>query len=160
MKARVCLTSVLAATIGLCALTAEEPRQSKWDRPHEMKMQGLADRCQKMLDLQIAVYDGTKSLNKVIVANADKKPRPKDKLNSVKLSEKQKAIIAEATTVIDMLKTQGATAAFPEVFEMLRTDMKRVQSHLDMNDVGSATQAIEDDIIDTLREMILALNKT
>jgi hypothetical protein len=163
MKSLMLMLSVLAATIGMCArATGEQPRPSKSNevKPGEKKAERLADRCQKMLDLQVAVFDGTRALNKVIEGHADKMPRPKDKQTAVKLLEKQKAVIVEATAAIEMLKTQGAAAAFPEVFEELRADMKRVQCRIDLNDVGSTTQAIEQDIIDTLREMIQALNKT
>src|SRR5262245_43427957 len=104
MKPLVFLATVLAATIVLCDRTAgEQPRPSNWDEVQrgnqdgEKETERLVDRCQKMLDLQIAVYDGTRALNKVIEGHADKKPGPKDKQISVKLSKKQNAIVVEAT---------------------------------------------------------------
>ena len=118
---------------------------------------GLVDCCRKMLDIQIALHDGTKRLCKAVQGNTDKEPRPEDKQIALKLSDKQKTAIVEATTAINMLRAEGVAVSFPEVFEGLRTDMKRVQNRLAMSDVGLATQTIQKDIIETLKEMIRAL---
>jgi hypothetical protein len=159
--ANILFPGVLAGAIAIVPLASgEEPRLAKSDDlkttelRRDKKGGNLADRCKKMLDLQVAVYDCTKDLNKVV---QDKKPRPKDMRISEKLSKDQKAIIAEVTTAIDMLKAEGAAAAFVEVLDQLRSDMKRVQGRLEMSEVGSVTQAIETDVIDTLKEMIRAL---
>jgi hypothetical protein len=56
--------------------------------------------------------------------------------------------------IIDMLNREGTAVAFSEVFEELRADMQRVQSRLAKSDVSLATQVIESDILDTLKEMI------
>ena len=58
-----------------------------------------------------------------------------------------------------MLEAEGSAVAFPEVFQQVREDMKHVQRRLEVTDVGAVTQAIEKDIIDTLKEMIEALKK-
>jgi hypothetical protein len=165
MNGRTFLPLLLAGAVGICALRAgEQPRPAQADRRaeanqlREKKIEGLLAtleaRCKKMISMQIAVYDGTKGLHKIIEDHAEKTPRAEDKQILVKLSEKQRAIIAEATKAIEILQVEGAAVAFPEVFKVLREDMKRVQECLQMGDVGSATQAIEQDIIDALKEMI------
>src|SRR5205823_273569 len=65
----------------------------------------------------------------------------------------------EATKAIDMLQSEGSAVAFPEVFQQVREDMKHVQKRLEGVDTGKVTQAIEEDIISTLKEMIEALKK-
>lgn len=105
-----------------------------------------------MLEIQVAVFEGTKSLNKTIQANADKKPRPEDRLLSLSLAKKQQAIINEANIAIDMLK--GAAVAFTEVFDQVHVDMKHAHGRLLRCDVGITTQAMQRDIMDTLKEMI------
>jgi len=67
--------------------------------------------------------------------------------------------VLEASKAIEMLEAEGSAVAFPEVFQQIREDMKHVQRRLDITDVGQVTQAIEKDIIDTLKEMIDALKK-
>jgi hypothetical protein len=49
--------------------------------------------------------------------------------------------------------------AFPVAFQQLRQDMKNVRNRLDSIDVGPINQAIQKDIIATLKEMIDALSK-
>src|SRR5262249_32529559 len=63
------------------------------------------------------------------------------------------------TKAIEMLEAEGSAVAFPEVFKQVREDMKHVQRRLGVIDTGVVTQAIEKDIIDTLKEMIEALKK-
>ena len=170
MKSHVFLLSLLAGGIGIAALTArEQPRQStsndlaKVNQPREEKLERpsptLLARCQKMLAMQIAVSNGTRSLHKVIEGTADKKPRPKDRQAALKLARDMENTVKEATKALDVLEAAGAGAAFLEVFGELRKDMKRAQRRLKVGDVGLATQAIEAEIIDTLKEMIASLQR-
>ena len=148
MKSRVLFASLLALGSTSFAVTAEEPPGQSTSP--------LLDRCQKMLDMQIAVCNETKGLHKVIERRAGKQPRRKDRQAARSLSAKEAALVAHATKAIDMLEADGVAVAFPEVFRQLRDDMKEVQRRLEMCDVDSATQTIEKDIIDTLQEMITA----
>lgn len=125
----------------------------------ERLLGALKNRCEKMLAMQIAVYHGTEGLYKVIEASAEKKPRREDQQGSLKLSDNEKDIVSEATKAIEMLEAEGSAVAFPEVFQQVREDMKHVQRRLEITDVGIVTQAIEKDIIDSLKEMIEALKK-
>jgi hypothetical protein len=170
MKPCVFLVSVLVGSIGLSTLTAgEQSLQTRTIDPKKVKPIGeeaaeqpldtLLSRCQKMLDRQIAVYNGTRGLYKVIQGTADKQPRPEDQQTSLKLSDNEKANVAEATNAINMLEAEESAVAFVEALRELREDMKRVQQRLEISDVGIATQAIEQDIIDTLTDLITALKK-
>src|SRR5262249_13387552 len=55
--------------------------------------------------------------------------------------------------------TEGSAVAFAEVFEQVSKDMEVVRNRLNKTDVGEITQKVENDIIDTLRDMIEALKK-
>ena len=151
---RTLLVIILAGARRTLALSASAPV-----RPSPEKSDSLLDsmekRCRKMLEMQVAVYEGTRSLNKTIQANANKKPRPEDKLLSLSLAKKEQAIINEANIAIDMLK--GAAVAFPEVFDQVHADMKHAHGRLLRCDVGVTSQAIQKDIIDTLKEMIMPI---
>ena len=168
MKTQVFLISVLAGAISALALTAgEQPRQSQADDLKKVKkvseeelnriLDKLRDDCQKMLARQIAAYDATKGLHKIIEGADEKKPRPEDQQAALKLAADEMDAIKEAAKAIDMLETMTDVVAFTEEFRELRKDMKRVQRLLKNSDVGRETQAIEKDIIQTLREMISQL---
>jgi oligogalacturonide lyase len=149
---------------------AEKPLQTKSNDPENVRQlreeqlervwAALMGSCRKMLDMQIAVHNGTKGLHKVIQGTADEQPRAEDRQASLKLSENVKEIIMEATKTMEMVEAEGSAVAFPEIFRELCEDMKRVQHCLEISAVGIVTQALEQDIIDTLKEMIRALEKS
>jgi hypothetical protein len=164
MKSRTFLASLLAGTIALCGLVAgKSPQPSRSDDVEKAErlleekaepLTALADRIQKMLDAQIVVRDGIKSLHKIIQDTPDKKPRPEDKKAALKLAEKEKDIVREATKVIKMLEKEAAAFAFTEVFREVRKDMERLQGRLESGDVGADTQALGQTIIESLEDMI------
>jgi len=79
--------------------------------------------------------------------------------NSQKQEDVEGAIIAEADKAIELLHNEGSAVAFPAVFEEVRVDMARVKERLHNANVGSDTQALEDDIILVLTQMKDALKK-
>ncbi len=119
----------------------------------------LKARCEKMLAMQIQVYNGTKAVARAIDTNEGKKPSRANTQDSLTLSDDEKKIVEEASKAIGMLEAEGSAVAFHEVFTQVRDDMKNVQRRLGAVDVGKVTQAVEQDIIDTLNEMIKALEK-
>ena len=125
----------------------------------ERVLAALQARCEKMLMMQIEVLRGTEDVHKAITKNADKKPNQENKRESLKLSDQEKLIVQEANKCIDILEAEGSAVAFPEVFQQVRQDMIHVQKRLELTDVADQTQAIEKDIIETLKEMIEALQK-
>jgi hypothetical protein len=160
---------LLGALWGRGLTAGEQPRASTSDdlkkvsQPYEQKARqapaDFTDRCRKMLDMQIAVYEDTRRLHSVIQSTPDKKPRPKDQQACLELAGNEQQIVIEVTKIILMLEKEGTAVAFPEVFRELRKDMKSAQQRLTLTDVGMDTQAIEQDIVDTLREMVSALKK-
>ncbi len=125
----------------------------------ERLLAALQARCEKMLAMQIQVLGGTENIFKVVEASADKKPSRQNQQDSIKLSDQEKEIVIEADKAIELLQGEGSAVAFPEVFQQVREDMKHVQRRLEVADTGVVTQAIEKDIIDSLKEMIEALKK-
>jgi hypothetical protein len=162
--------SLLAAAIGLCALTAgeqsrpsgsadpEKAAQKMREEKQARLLADLGDRLKKMLDMQNAVHDGTKALHKVIQDTPDKKPRPEDEEAARKLAATETDIINAATKAIDKLEAEEPeVAAFAEVFRSVRKDMELLRDRLKKGDVGTDTQAAERDIIETFKDMISAL---
>jgi hypothetical protein len=125
----------------------------------ERLLAALEARCQRMLQMQIEVRDGTVRVFRAIEENVDKKPTRANEQKSLQLSDREQQIVDEATKAIQMLEAEGSAVAFPEVFIQVREDMRHVARRLSKADVGTVTQVIEEDIINTLKEMIDALKK-
>ncbi len=128
----------------------------------EEQLRVLADlqrRCEKMLAMQEAVYQDTVKLDQRIQTNPDKKPTREEEILSGVLSRREDEVVAEADRAIALLQAEGSSVAFAEVMRQLRQDMARVSNRLYKTDPGPETQAIEQDIIETLKEMIEALKK-
>jgi hypothetical protein len=119
----------------------------------------LIQRCREMLRMQEEVLKGTEAVARAIDANNNKKPNNVNTQDSINLSDDEKKIVVAATKAIELLEAEGSAVAFPEVFQQVREDMKHVARRLAATpvDPGKVTQAIEQDIIDTLKEMIKAL---
>src|SRR5262249_46187601 len=119
----------------------------------------LQARCEYMLQMQKAVYEGTVRLDKTIGEHADKKATRPDEQRSQQLADQEGVILQEAIRARELIVSEGSAVAFAEVFNGLIDDVKLVQKNLNKTDVALFTQKVERDIIDTLIEMIEALKK-
>ena len=119
----------------------------------------LQGRCEKMLAMQIAVKDGTVALDKIITGNPDKKSSRAEDQKALELSDKEDEISKEANKALTLIEAEGSAVAFAEVFKQVLGDMNTTAGRLRRADVGEVTVAIEDDIIDALKEMVAALKK-
>jgi hypothetical protein len=119
----------------------------------------LENRCRHMLALQIAVREDTVALDKVIKENPNSQPTRADQQASNVLSDREEEIVKEARAGLALLEAEGSAVAFAEVFSQVKGDMETVAIHLRKTDTGVVTVTIEDQIIDTLKEMIEALKK-
>src|SRR5262249_23653123 len=113
----------------------------------------LQMRCERMLQMQIAVYEDTKRVDKAIQENADKKPTRANEQKAVQLSDREAEIVKECGQARALVKDEGSAVAFAEVFDQVFGDMVNVQRRLGRADVYKVTQTIEEDIIATLKEM-------
>lgn len=115
----------------------------------------LEARFQRMLAMQLIVYDGTVKLDKT--PESDRGSR--HTVRSLQLAREEENIAIEATKAITLLREEGSAIAFPEAVEQMRDDMRIVVTRLERTDVAELTQSIERDIITALEEMIDALQK-
>jgi hypothetical protein len=125
----------------------------------ERLLAALEARCQKMLQMQIEVRDGTVRVFKSIDETDDKKPTRSHEQKALQLSDREQQIVDEASKAIQILEAEGPAVAFHEQFLQVREDMRHVARRLGKADVGTVTQYIEEEIIAVLREMIDALKK-
>jgi hypothetical protein len=121
----------------------------------ERTLTQLAARFKKMLEWQVAVYEGTVRLDKVPQAERDHD----DEIESAKLSRQEAQILHEADKALLLLREEGSSVAFPETVEQMRDDMRDVVARLAEFKVDQMTQTFEEDIIAALEETIAALEK-
>jgi hypothetical protein len=119
----------------------------------------LISRCIKMKEMQEAVYRETKAMDKELQSAEDFNSKRVVEEKSSNQSNDEGKIVIECSHAIDILEAEGSTIAFPEGFRQLRKDMINVQARLKSTDVGAVTQNIEEDIIQTLADMIEDLKK-
>jgi hypothetical protein len=125
----------------------------------ERLLAALQARCERMLAMQIEIYDGTVRVDQAIAQNPDKKASRNEEQRALQLSDREQEVVREANKAIQLLQAEGSAVAFPEVFTQVRDDMQHVARRLGKADVAAVTQTIEQDIIATLKEMIEALKK-
>jgi len=123
------------------------------------KLANLEARCNRMLVMQIEVYDATKRLHGTIQQAEDKKPTRTEDLKAGELSGREGQIVVECNKALQLLEEDGSAVAVPQVLEQCRDDMKNVQARLFKTDVGQFTQQLEEEIIQALKEVIEALKK-
>ena len=119
----------------------------------------LEARCREMLARQKAVRDGTVELDKGIKARPMAQAAREDQQASNILSDDEDKIVKLASDGLRLLEAEGSAVAFAEVFQQVRGDMQTVATRLRKTDTGIVTVTIENQIIETLEEMIDALKK-
>jgi hypothetical protein len=115
----------------------------------------LETRFRKMLDVENDIYDGTKRLDKVPLAERDRD----NEVESGRLSRKQAENVAEADRALAILREEGSAVALPEAVGDLRDDMEEIVVRLAQLKVGELTQTTEADVIAALEEIIGTLQQ-
>jgi len=118
----------------------------------------LEARTNRMLAMQIEVYEETKKIHGLVVKNNNQKTVAEVQ-KSQQQSQKEAEIILEANKTMKLMETEGSAVAFARVLEEVRQDMIAVQKRLDAAVVDQDTQSIEEYIIDMLKQMAAALKK-
>jgi hypothetical protein len=118
----------------------------------------LEARCNRMLAMQIEVYEATKAIDAVVQKNQGQKGTAEIQ-KSQQQGDKEGEIIVEADRTLKLLESEGTAVAFARVLEEVKQDMVAVQRRLSAAVVDKETQAIEENIISLLKEMVLALKK-
>jgi hypothetical protein len=120
----------------------------------ELLLASLEARFQKLRKAQMQVNVETVRLSKTV---AEDRSRHDDR--AIALSRDQREIVVDAEKALALLKEEGSSVAFPEAIEQMRDNMIEVATRLNKGDTASTTQVIEDLIVETLDEMILAMQQ-
>jgi hypothetical protein len=115
----------------------------------------LEARFQNMLRLQLQINAETVRLDKVPAEERESRHSSK----ATDLSRDQRENALEADRALVLLKEEGSSVAFPEAVEQMRDNMVTVAGRLEKADTGETTRLIEQIIVETLDEMILALQR-
>ena len=119
----------------------------------ERTLSMLEGRFRKMLEREIKVRDKTKSMDSV-----PPEQRLADfEIKAGKLSSEQSSIATEASRALLLLREDGSSIAFPQTVEEMKLDMEQVAARLARSKVSKITIEIENDIIETLGNLIEAL---
>lgn len=121
----------------------------------EEALRDLEVRFRKMLAGQRGVNDGTVQLDQF---GADNFGRA-EHLQLAELSTRQRNLATDAEVCRHILEEDGSTIVFPRVLEQLGEDMTTVALRLAAFKVASLTQTIEGEIIDTLEQLLEALQQ-
>src|SRR5262249_52124693 len=127
----------------------------------EERQRMLADllaRCKRMLQMQLAVNDGTLVVDRD-VQKAGGKPTLAHAARTNRLADDELAVLRECQATLKIVQTEGSAAAFAEVFEQLSQDLDTIHDRLGRGDTGSVTQNIENDAVETLKDIIKALER-
>ena len=115
----------------------------------------LEGRFRKMLDTQLRIYESTKRLDKI---PAEQRTRELD-IQASKLSFDESKLAVDADKALLLLREEGSSVAFPETVELVRDDMQSVAERLSSAKVDKVTQGLEEEIVQSLEELIAALQK-
>ncbi|MEM7455508.1 MAG: hypothetical protein AAF456_14240 [Planctomycetota bacterium] len=114
----------------------------------------LESRFRQILEREIKVYEGTKTL-----AETSERGTAFE-ITAGRLAAEQNEIAIEAARALMLLDEDGSSVAFPETVDQMREDMIQVAGRLSAARAGQTTLEIEEDIIETLNYIITALVTT
>ncbi|MDG2408598.1 MAG: hypothetical protein P8M53_06300 [Pirellulales bacterium] len=116
----------------------------------------LEARFRKILRLQKRVYEETVTLDQTLEKERDRS----FEIEASRLSEKQSKIVGLVDATLVLFKNEGSAVALPEASLQLREDMELVMVRLDRADTGTLTQQIMEDILESLEEIIGAIEQS
>ncbi len=133
----------------------EEILRQVREEERELVLAQMEARFREMLLKQEAVYNATLAVHAVPVDNRTDRHRNR----AVELAHNEDEISLLAAKALTLLKEEGSSIAFPEAVEQIHDDMLTIARRLERVDVGEITQNIEQDTIESLKEIIEAMQK-
>lgn len=120
-----------------------------------LMLAALESRFREMLARHLAVYNGTVALGQI----PEERREDRHRARAIDLARQESEIGLMAEKALTLLKDEGSSVSFPEAVEQMRDDLLTVTRRLERADVGELTQALEKDILESLEELILSLQK-
>lgn len=135
---------------------AQEMLRQLREEEKQRKLASLADRLRGMKKSETSLLKSTLSLD----SSASKRSERSQTIEASKLAQKQTSIAATARRALQLIEEDGKSLAFAEAMRQTYTDMETVDQRLKVTKTNRLTQQIEQGIIDSLEEMLLAVEET
>ncbi|MGV2338827.1 MAG UNVERIFIED_CONTAM: hypothetical protein LVR18_34025 [Planctomycetaceae bacterium] len=133
----------------------EKELQQLREEEKEMVLASLEARFQRMLLLQTEIHDGTK----VLAATPKADWLDLNYSRCKELAQQQLELSRECSRTVVLLRKDGSAAAILLAVEDIETDMQSVSGWLQNSDVSELTLSVQQDIIDSLRQLIETTQK-
>ena len=141
------------------ALDALEEEVAELERRSQMeKLASIEERLEKVLERHEAQLSETK---KAFASRQESSPHY-DRQSRQQLagaSKGEKSVAKDVEVVRKMLMDEGSTLVFPDALRDVATDLGIVADRLDAQQAGKTTQRIQQDISETLTELIRAVRE-
>ena len=134
----------------------EEILRQLREEERKLFLMALEARFQRMLQRQLDVNNGTLKLARIPEAERDE---DRHIGQSTKLSRDQGENVNDAEKALVLLREEGSSVAFPEAVEMMRENMQAVVNRLQRGQTGDTTQLLERMIVESLEEIVFALQR-
>ncbi|HEX5137337.1 MAG TPA: hypothetical protein VFY93_10210 [Planctomycetota bacterium] len=117
-----------------------------------MLLEALERRFDRMRQQQTKIFKETLSLN-LRLKDSPTPPRAVvDK--GQQLGDGEAELAVEAEKVLDILREEGSTIVIPDVIRDMKRDLEGLAARLKKLDAGDYTQAVQQDVIETLNQLI------
>lgn len=133
----------------------EEILRQLREEEKELVLAQMEARFRDMLLKQETVNNATLAIHAVDAEHRTDRHRNR----AVELARNEDEITLLASKALTLLKEEGSSIAFPEAVEQIRDDMQTIARRLDRVDVGEITQNIEQDTVESLKEILEALQR-
>jgi hypothetical protein len=130
----------------------EEALRQLREEEQLMLLDALERRFDRMLQQQTRIFKETLSLN-LRLKDSPTPPRAvADKAQQ--LGDGEAELSAEADKVLEILREEGTTVVIPDVVVDMKRDLDGLAARLRRLDAGDYTQAVQQEVMETLRQLI------
>lgn len=133
----------------------EERLRQMREEEQELALKSLESRLTVMLEMQNGIYAETVPLAETPAG--ERTVREIDKARQ--LAGRERELLGLADGVLELLRAEGSSVAFPEAMGQAREDIGLAADRLARGDAGPLTRDIEADVIESLTEMLDAVRK-
>jgi hypothetical protein len=128
--------------------------QLRQQQRHQM-LAGLESRFRAMLVLEKKIYESTCRLQKI---SPDQRTR-QDRLQSGRLAADQLQGLEIADRAYQLLRDDATSIAMPETLSQIREDMRQIADRLSRTELDRLTINLEQEVIETLEELLEAVHR-